>query len=128
MPDNSMSEKTSEQDAVARLRADLTAMVARARHQEYWHLMLDGHAQDLAQAEATLRATAILRPLPDPRTAVLEAALRQIALRDTHHECGARSGVGANGWPTYALSITKGQFALIAEAALAAVPVTPDPR
>lgn len=40
-----------------RLWTELAAMVARARHQENWHLMLNGHAQDLEQAEAALRDT-----------------------------------------------------------------------
>lgn len=43
--------------AAQRLWTELAAIAARARQQEHWHLMLDGHAQDLEAAEAALRDT-----------------------------------------------------------------------
>lgn len=43
--------------ATQRLWTELAAMVARARQQDHWHLILDGHAQDLEAAEAVLRET-----------------------------------------------------------------------
>ena len=52
-----MMDEAREPTALQKLWDDLAAVVARARQQDSWHLMLDGHAQDLEQAETTLRAT-----------------------------------------------------------------------